>query len=110
MPMPKSLRTVAVVAAWGWTLVAGFGGFVLLLRLGPWPLTNGWFAMFSGIAACPMLSGLLRRALRVEVRWRVLLAIAATIMIAGRITVAVQPPRPPLAPATSGFWSWKFVE
>ena len=110
MPMPKPLRTVAVVAAWGWTLVAGFGGFVLLLRLGPWPLTNGWFAMFSGIAACPLLPTLLRRALRVEVRWPVLLAIAVTIMAAGRIMVAVQGPRPPRPPATSGIWSWKLLE
>src|SRR5437762_12800145 len=71
MPMPasrarKSLRTVAVVAAWGWTLLAGGGGLLLLLRLGLWPLTNGWFAMFSGIAACPLLPALLRRALRVD--------------------------------------------
>src|SRR5438105_5889323 len=110
MPMPKALRTVAVVAAWVWTLVAGFGGFVLLLRLGPWPLTNGWFAMFSGIAACPLLPALFRRALRVEVRWPVFLAIAATIMIAGRIIVAVQGPRPPRPAATSGPWSWWLLE
>jgi hypothetical protein len=100
----------AAAAAWGWTLLAGVGGFVLLLRLGPWPLTNGWFAMFSGIAACPLLPALLRRALGVEVRWQVLLAIAATIMIAGRITVAVQGPRPPIPPATSGVWSWGLFE
>ena len=113
MPSPRvtnALRMVAVVAAWGWTLLAGVGGFLLLLRLGPWPLTNGWFAMLSGFAACPLLPGLLRRALRVEVRWPALLAIAAAIMIAGRITVAVQGPRPPLPPATEGIWSWKLLE
>src|SRR5947208_10172888 len=108
--LAKPLRFLAVAAAWFWTLLAGGGGLLLLLRLGPWPLTNGWFAMFSGIAACPLLPALLRRALRVEVRWPVLLAIAATIMIAGRITVAVQGPRPPRPPATSGIWSWKLLE
>jgi hypothetical protein len=40
--------------AWAWTLVAGAGGLSLLVAKGPWPLTNGWFALASGIAACPL--------------------------------------------------------
>jgi hypothetical protein len=51
----RAVRAVGVLAAWAWTLVAGLGGFLLLLYLGPWPLTTGWFAMFSGLTACPLL-------------------------------------------------------
>jgi hypothetical protein len=32
---------------------------MLLIERGRWPLTNGWFALASGLAACPLnrLSG-----------------------------------------------------
>ena len=99
----RALRVLALLAAWGWTLVAGFGGFLLLLHLGPWPLTNGWFAMFSGLAACPLLPGLLQRAFGVRVRWGALVGAAALIMRAGRIAAAVQGQRPP-RPEPTGIW------
>ena len=63
--------------AWAWTLIAGVGGLSLLVTRGPWPLTNGWFALASAIAACPLtaravgalsgrrLSGLMRFTLAV---------------------------------------------
>src|SRR4051812_50200800 len=58
-------RTVTIVAAWiagwAWFFVAGIGGLALLIHQGPLPITNGWFAMFSGIAACPLLGWLLKR-------------------------------------------------
>jgi hypothetical protein len=38
-------------------LVAGGGGLLLLLKKGPWPPTNGWFALLSGLAACPLHPG-----------------------------------------------------
>lgn len=61
-PHPGRLgRTLALVGAWAWTAVAGGGGFLLLLEKGPLPLTNGWFALFSGLAACPLTAGLLQR-------------------------------------------------
>jgi len=105
-----NLRTVAQVAAWFWTLFAGIGGFVLLLHRGPLPLTNGWFAMFSGLAACPLLPWLVEKTSSVHVRWRVFLAVSATIMLAGRITVAVQGRPPPVdPPASGGFWG-KVIE
>ena len=91
-PWLRALRVLGVVVAWAWTLLAGVGGLLLLLFLGPWPLTNGWFAMFSGLAACPLLPRVLRRTLRVDVRWRSLLGVAALIMVAGRIAVAVEGP------------------
>jgi hypothetical protein len=93
-----ALRVVAVVAAWCWTVLAGGGGFVLLLVRGPLPLTNGWFALFSGLAACLLLPGLIRRLSGRAVRWRVCLAVAAAIIVAGRITLLVEGPRPPPPP------------
>jgi len=38
---------------WTWTAIAGGGGLLMLIREGPWPLTNGWFALASGLCACP---------------------------------------------------------
>src|SRR5215472_7753307 len=52
------MKTIGVrlvwLSAWAWALVAGIGGLILLIHEGPLPVTNGWFAMFSGIAACPL--------------------------------------------------------
>src|ERR1044071_4956279 len=58
----KAIGSVLVrIAAWAWAFLAGVGGFMLLIDQGPWPLTNGWFAMFSGIAACPLTAKLLKK-------------------------------------------------
>ncbi|HEY2091524.1 MAG TPA: hypothetical protein VGJ81_06530 [Thermoanaerobaculia bacterium] len=58
-------KTIGVVlvwlAGWTWALVAGIGGLALLIHEGPLPVTNGWFAMFSGIAACPLTATLLQK-------------------------------------------------
>src|SRR6202795_4404704 len=35
------------IAAWAWTIVAAGGGLWLFWTTGPWPLTNGWFALLS---------------------------------------------------------------
>src|SRR5215471_13973486 len=50
------LRTVGTIAGWVWTILAAGGGAMLLVERGPWRLTNGWFALLSGIAACPVTS------------------------------------------------------
>jgi hypothetical protein len=108
-PLVALLRVLAIVAAWFWTLLGGVGGFLLLLRLGPLPLTNGWFAMFSGVLACPLLPRFVESAFRLRVRWTTLLAASAAIMLAGRIAVALYPPPPP-RPTTNKVWNWKFLE
>ena len=86
-------------------MLAGVGGFLLLLRLGPLPLTNGWFAMFSGLLACPILPRLLEKAFRVRVRWTALLAASVAIIVAGRIALAVHPPPPP-PPTNNRLWDF----
>ena len=93
-----NLRTIGSVlvriVAWAWALFAGVGGFILLLHRGPLPITNGWFAMFSGIAACPLTGVLLKRYAGVAISFRYQLAVAFLIFIAGRIAVVVVLHRP----------------
>lgn len=77
------------IAAWLWTVVAGGGGLWLLLTRGPWPLPNGWFAMMSGIAACPAVPWLLKKYAGVTVSGYVRLSAAVFFFVAGRIALAV---------------------
>lgn len=92
--MQKTLSIIAWLVAWGWALIAGVGGFFLLLHEGPLPITNGWFAMFSGIAACPLTARPLKRYARIVVPSHVQIAVALLIFIAGRVAVVVLLHRP----------------
>lgn len=92
--MQKTLSVIAWLLAWGWALIAGIGGFLLLVHEGPLPITNGWFAMFSGIAACPLTARLLKRYARVVVSAYIQFAVALLIFIAGRVAVVVLLHRP----------------
>jgi hypothetical protein len=78
------------IAAWAWTIVAGGGGLWLLWTKGPLPLTNGWFALFSGIAACPLTAWLLKRYTGIAVSGPVRIAAAALFFIAGKIALRVE--------------------
>ena len=92
--MQKTLSVMAWLVAWGWALVAGVGGLLLLVHEGPLPVTNGWFAMFSGVAACPLTARLLERHARVVIASSVQFAVALLIFIAGRVAVVVLLHRP----------------
>jgi hypothetical protein len=85
---------IAWMVGWAWALLAGVGGLILLIHEGPLPITNGWFAMFSGMSACPLSGFLLRKYARVKVPLAAQLAIALLIMIAGRIAVVLVLHRP----------------
>ena len=78
---------VARAACWLWTLVAGGGGLWLLATRGPFRLTNGWFALASALAACPLTAPLLARWLRVEVSATALIIVALLFFIAGKLAV-----------------------
>ncbi len=82
-------ETVDWVAAWAWAIVAGGGGLWLLWTKGPWPLTNGWFALLSGISACPLTAWVLKKYAGVAVSGKVRLAAAVFFFVAGRIALAV---------------------
>ena len=95
--MQKTLAVIGWLVAWGWALIAGAGGFLLLVHQGPLPITNGWFAMFSGIAACPLTAMLLKRYAGIVVPGYIQFAVALLIFIAGRVAVVVALHRPFLA-------------
>ena len=50
-------------------------------------LTNGWFALISGLAACPLTAWLAKKYAGVTLPGRVRLAAAVLIFIAGRIAL-----------------------
>ena len=77
------------IVAWAWTILAGGGGALLLIERGPWPLTNGWFALFSGLAACPLTASLAHRTFGVALSARSRFAAAALIWLAGQIALRV---------------------
>ena len=83
------LAIAATSLAWTWTLLAGGGGLMLLVEKGPWPLTNGWFAMFSGIAACPLLVPLARRVAGVALSGRARFWAALAFLVAGRVALLI---------------------
>ncbi len=83
------VATLGFIAAWAWTIVAGGGGLWLLWTRGPWPLTNGWFALFSGLAACPATAGVLKKYAGIQLSGYVRLAVAAFFFVAGRIALAI---------------------
>ncbi len=84
------ISVVVKAAAWGWVVVAGGGGLGLLLQHGPWPPTNGWFAMFSGISACPLWPTLLRRRANVRLPSWVQASIVVLFVVAGRVALRVE--------------------
>jgi hypothetical protein len=86
----------AIIAGWAWCLFAGGGGFGLLLIRGPWPPTNGWFALLSGLAACPLIGRLLRNSARLKVSGGQQFGAALLLIALGRIALAVWPQPNPL--------------
>jgi len=78
---------IGLSLGWAWTALAGGGGLMLLIQKGPWPLSNGWFAMFSGLAACPLLVPLARRFADVELTGRDRFTVALAFLFAGWIAL-----------------------
>ena len=63
---------------------------MLLIREGPWPLTNGWFALCSGLSACPLTAWLLKRYAQFEPSGYLRLGAAVFFFIAGRIALGLE--------------------
>jgi len=86
----RAARILGEAFAWGWFLLAGLGGFGLILTEGALPLTHGWYAMFSGIALCPATAWLLKRYTETPLSYRARFAIALAIILAGRLALIVR--------------------
>lgn len=86
----RAFHVLGVVFAWGWFVLAGLGGFGLILTEGALPLTHGWYAMFSGIALCPATAWLLKRTAAIELSYRTRFLIALAIMLTGRLMLIVR--------------------
>lgn len=102
--MTRTGLVFAQVVAWAWGLLLSIGGLALLMHEGPWPITNGWFAMFSGLAACPGSAWLLKRYANIKVPLSAQLAVALLISIAGRIAVVLVLHRPFLPLCSGDCW------
>src|SRR5271170_1109471 len=70
------------IACWVWAIIAGGGGLLLLIQKGPWPPTNGWFALFSGLFAWPPSAFFLRRLAGIAATPRIQVAAAIFFLIA----------------------------
>ena len=87
--MRTLLRIVGEVIAWVWFLVAGLGGLGLLITRGPLPVTNGWFAMFSGFSASPLTEWLLKRYPKINFPGWARFSAALFWFLAGRLAVVI---------------------
>jgi len=103
-PLTRTGLVFAQVVAWVWGVLLSIGGLALLIDEGPWPLTNGWFAMFSGIAACPLTAWLLKRYGGIKFPLGAQLAIALLISLAGRVAVVFILHRPFLPECAKSCW------
>src|SRR5205814_1116167 len=86
----KPVRIFGWLAAWVWTIVAGFGGLGLLITQGPLPVTNGSFALLSGISACPLTAWLVKRKAGITLSGWTRFAIAFLIIVLGRLVLKME--------------------
>jgi hypothetical protein len=83
------LRPLGDILAWVYSAFAAGGGVLLLLEKGPWPLTNGWFALASGLAACPLTAWGIHRVVGVSPSGWVRFCAALFFWVAGRIALLI---------------------
>ncbi|HEY1769383.1 MAG TPA: hypothetical protein VGG02_03910 [Chthoniobacterales bacterium] len=86
----KTAQALGAILAWAWTMIAGLGGIGLIITLGPLPLTNGWFALFSAIAACPLTAWLLKKYRGIAVSGWTRFAVAFLIIVLGRLVLKIE--------------------
>lgn len=80
---------VAWIVGWVWAIMAGGGGLWYLWSRGPWKLTNGWFALCSGLSACPLTSWLLKRYAGIRLTAWMQLGLAVLFFAAGKLALRI---------------------
>jgi hypothetical protein len=85
------ISSVGWTAGWLWTFIAGVSGLWLLVTRGPWPPTNGWFALFSGLSACPLVAWSLKKYAGISVSGWPQFAVAVLVFIAGHAALTIWP-------------------
>src|ERR1700690_1895849 len=80
---------VVWIVGWIWAIVAGGGGLWYLWTKGPWMLTHGWFALCSGLSACPLTAWFLKKYAGVRVSGWIPLSLAVLFFVAGKIALRI---------------------
>jgi len=88
--MTVVVRALGGLIAWTWTILACGVGLELLITRGPWPPTNGWFLLFSGLSACPVLAWLLKKYRNVGFPGWTRFLVAFLIIVAGRVALVIE--------------------
>jgi len=78
---------VVWIVGWIWAIIAGVGGLWYLWTKGPWMLTHGWFAICSGLSACPLTARLLKKYVGVRLSGWMQLLLALLFFVAGKIAL-----------------------
>ena len=86
----KLLRVVGWLIAWSWTILAAGGGLGLIITRGALPLTNGWFALFSGISACPLTAWFLKKYYSITLTGWTRFGIAVLLIAIGRLVLKIE--------------------
>jgi hypothetical protein len=84
------LPILGCIVAWGWALLTIIGGVGLIITLGPWPPTNGWFALFSGLSACPFTAWFLKKYRNLVYPGWARFLVALLFIVAGRLTLIME--------------------
>jgi len=87
---PKTWPNTWLVSGLGVDNYRSGGGLGLLITRGPLPLTNGWFALFSGISACPPTAWLLKKYGGITIPGWARFAIAVLIIVLGRLVLKME--------------------
>ncbi len=89
----RAAEIAGTIAAWVWFSLAGLGGLMLIIKTGPWPPTHGWFAMFSGLSACPLIAWASKKYLAITLSGLVRFVAAAMFFVAGHLALIFIWPR-----------------
>ena len=89
--MKFSVASLGWIAGWAWTFIAGGGGLWVLVTRGPWSPTNGWFALLSGLAACPLVGWSLKKYARTSLSGWLQFAVAGLFFVGGRVALIIWP-------------------